>query len=126
MKTKSFLLVFNLILFICFSSLTQTAWRPFSEDSPWNQKIPADAKTDPQSQLLIDSLAKGDFYINIDDWSVPVYYINSDSVPKVNVINSRPGIYGKGFANPNKIPVPPNFIASAWLLRPLRDRNVKL
>ena len=112
MKTKLLFLVFNLLLFICNNSSGQKLWRPFSDDSPWNQKIHIDAKTDPQSGLLIDDLIKGGFYININDWSIPVYYINSDSVPKVNVINSRPGIYGKGFAEPNRIPVLPGFIAS--------------
>ncbi len=90
----------------------QSVWRPFSADSPWNQRIPRDAKTDPQSAALIEDLAKGDFVINMDDWSIPVYYVKADSVPKVNVINSRPGIYGKGFAEPNHIPVLPDFIAS--------------
>ena len=90
----------------------QSVWRPFGDDSPWNRKIPSDAKTDSQSNRLIADFAKGDFSINIDDWSIPVYYVNSDSVPRVNVINSRPGIYGKGFAEPNRIPILPDFIAS--------------
>jgi hypothetical protein len=100
--------------FFCMilTSHAQHVWRPFSNDSPWNQKIPTDAKTDPNSAQMIDSLASADFYINMDEWSIPVYYIDSDSVPKVNVINSRHGIYGKGFAEPNQIPVLPYFIAS--------------
>ena len=109
------IIVFMIPCFILFSSIHssgQRAWRPFSDDSPWNQKIPADAKTDPNSAQLIDSLAAAPFYINIDEWSIPVYYVNSDLVPKVNVINSRPGIYGRGFKEPNQIPVLPNFIAS--------------
>jgi hypothetical protein len=94
------------------SANAQNVWRPFSNDSQWNQKIPNGAKTDPNSAQLIDSLACADFYINMEDWSIPVYYIISDSIPKVNVINSRSGIYGRGFAEPNLIPVLPNFIAS--------------
>jgi hypothetical protein len=91
---------------------TQHIWRPFSDGSPWNQKIPANTKTDPQSAQLIDQLSIGGFFINIEDWSIPIYYIDSDSVPKVHIINSRPGIYGRGFADSNRIPVLPNFAAS--------------
>ena len=90
----------------------QQVWRPFSEDSPWNLKIPKDTRTDPQSAQLIDQLSIGGFFINIENWSVPIYYIDSDTVPKVHVINSRPGIFGKGFADSNRIPVLPNFVAS--------------
>jgi hypothetical protein len=94
------------------SSQAQKSWRPFSNDSPWNTRIPSNAAIDSQSSRFIDDLSKGDFSVNIDNWSILVYYINSDSVPKVNVINSRPGIYGKGFAEPNHIPILPDFIAS--------------
>jgi hypothetical protein len=112
MKPRIFLFTSCLSLFVIDSSFEQKSWRPFSNDSPWNERIPANAKIDPQSSRLIDELAQGDFVINMDDWSIPVYYINSDLVPKVNVMNSRPGIYGKGFAEPNHIPVLPDFIAS--------------
>ncbi len=112
MSTKHFIIAFYFILSLSEISTAQHVWRPFSDESPWNQKISPDAKTDPHSEQLIDSLAAAPFYINIDDWSIPVYYVNSDSTPKVNVINSRPGIYGRGFAEPNQIPVLPNFIAS--------------
>ena len=101
------------LLFLSSSdSPAQNAWRPFSIESPWNQKIASNARLDSQSTQLIDDLAKGDFNINIVDWSIPVYYINSDTVPKVNVINSRPGIYGRGYGEPNHIPILPYFIAS--------------
>jgi hypothetical protein len=112
MKTEKVLFVFCLALFVIDSSFAQKAWRPFSNDSHWNERIPADAKTDSQSSRLIDDLSKGDFAVNMEDWSIPVYYVNSDSVPNVNVINSRPGICGKGFAEPNHIPILPDFIAS--------------
>jgi len=112
MKTTISATLIYLILFLGSVSLAQNVWRPFSDDSPWNQKIPSNAKVDPNSSQLIDSLTYADFNINIDDWSIPVYYVNCDSVPKMNVINSRPGIYGKGFSEPNQIPVKPDFIAS--------------
>ena len=61
---------------------------------------------------MIDSLALGGLYINIQDWSIPVYYIDSDTVPNIDVINSRPGVYGKGFTELSHIPVLPHFIPS--------------
>ena len=111
-KIKIIFITFLISLAVINNAFGQNAWRPFNSNSIWNTKIPADAKTGPRSQQLIDSLAIGGFYINIHDWSIPVYFINSDTIPKVNVINSRPGIYGKGFKEPNHIPVLPNFIAS--------------
>ncbi len=112
MRIKIIFITFFISLLIINNSFGQNAWRPFNSKSIWNTKIPADAKTDPQSVQLIDSLALGGFYINMHDWSIPVYFVNSDTIPKVNVINSRPGIYGKGFKEPNHIPVLPDFIAS--------------
>jgi hypothetical protein len=112
MKLRIFLFISILSLFVIDCSFAQKSWRPFNNNSPWNEKIPADAKTDSQSIRFIDDLAQGGLFINMDDWSIPVYYIDSDSVPKVNVVNSRPGVYGKGFAEPNHIPILPYFIAS--------------
>jgi len=87
-----------------------TQWRPFSEDSPWNRKIPDDVKIDPESDKLIQTLTG--LYINIRDWSIPVYYVDSDKTSKHNVLDSRPGIYGDGFKPPNEIPIPDDAIAS--------------
>jgi hypothetical protein len=112
MNLQKYIFALGLLFFGMNGLFAQAGWRPFSNDSPWNRKIPAGAKADSRSSKLIDDLAKGDFSINMDDWSIPVYYVNSDTVPKMNVINSRPGIYGKGFAEPNRIPILPDFIAS--------------
>ena len=112
MKPRIFLFILCFSLFVIVGSFAQKSWRPFNNNSPWNESIPADAKTDPQSSRFISDFAQGDFYINMEDWSIPVYYVTTDSVPKVTVINSRPGVYGKGFAEPNHIPVLPDFIAS--------------
>ncbi len=112
MKIKDLLITPLLSLFIITNSSGQNIWRPFSNYSPWNERIPPNVKIDPRSYQLIDRLAGGGFYINIKDWSVPVYFINEDTITKVNIINSRPGIYGKGFKEPNQIPILPNFIAS--------------
>ena len=58
------------------------AWRPFSEDSPWNQRIPAGAASDPASAALIaDFASRGPLHINIKDWSIPVYFVDADHTP---------------------------------------------
>jgi len=111
-RKSTFPIVVLLATVVTAPSPAQVPWRPFSPDSPWNEKIPSSARTDPQSDSLISDFAKGGFLVNIGDWSVPVYYVNSATVPKVQVINSRPDVYGRGFAEPNAIPVLPDFIAS--------------
>ncbi|MGE5557340.1 MAG: hypothetical protein ACM3WV_01870 [Bacillota bacterium] len=87
-----------------------TGWRPFSENSPWNQKIAKGAKIDPHSEELVQTLSY--IYINIRKWSIPVYYIDSEATPKYNVGASRPGVVGDGFAEPNQIPIPDGVIPS--------------
>ncbi len=88
-------------------------WRPFNNESPWNQKIPSDVKLDSASQELISDLANaGALYVNINDWSIPLYFVDSENTPLHNVEDSRPGVYGKGFEFPRSIPIPDNAIAS--------------
>jgi len=95
------------------SAQSKKVWRPFSDDSPWNQKIPVNTNLDKDSQSLIDDFAsRGPLYINMKDWSIALYIIDSDSTEKHNVQDSRPGVYGKGFEFPRHIPIPKNAIAS--------------
>ena len=89
------------------------AWRPFSAGSPWNERIPASAVLDRDSAGLIADLAsRGALYINIRDWSIPVYFVDSDRTPRHNVGDLRPGIYGAGFEFPRSIPIPDDAVAS--------------
>jgi len=82
-------------------------WRPFSADSPWNTKIPADAKVDPKSDVLVADLgAAGSFYVNMPEWSVLVKYIDSSKAPKLPVRALYEGRYGPGFEPRKLIPVP--------------------
>ncbi len=88
-------------------------WRPFSPDSPWNQRIAPDAAADPASAALIaDFASRGPLHINIKDWSIPVYFVDADRTPRHDVADSRPGVYGKGFEFPRHIPIPDGAIAS--------------
>jgi hypothetical protein len=55
------------------------AWRPFSELSPFNTPIPADAPLHPDSEAMVRSLlvgrgsSAGRIHVNIQSWSIPVF-----------------------------------------------------
>ena len=74
-------------------------WRPFSADSPWNTPIGPNPAIDPDSAAMIATLAacqsQGRFYINIDEWTIPVYYANANTptytVPCLNEWGCGPG-----------------------------------
>jgi len=92
---------------------TPAVWRPFSDDSPWNQRIASNAPADPDSTALIaDFASRGALHVNIKDWSIPVYFVDAATTPKRDVGDSRPGIYGAGFEFPRRIPIPDGAIAS--------------
>lgn len=95
------------------SAILVKSWRPFSDDSPWNQPIAASAASDRNSPAMIaDFASRGAFFINIADWSVPVYFVDAAHTPKHDVGDSRPGIYGAGFGFPRQIPIPADAVAS--------------
>ena len=105
-------------LFFCMISVSVGAdaapvWRPFSADSPWNQRIAANAPGDRDSATMIADLAsRGPLHVNIKDWSIPVYFIDADRTPRHDVGDLRPGIYGAGFEFPRSIPIPAGAVAS--------------
>jgi hypothetical protein len=105
-----------ILCFIGWFSATQSAeksWRPFSDDSPWNQPIPVSARSDPNSAAMVDDFAsRGALHVNLRDWSVPVYFVDADKTPKHAVIDSRPGVFGAGFEFPRQIPIPDDAVAS--------------
>jgi hypothetical protein len=103
----------SVLLTACTPAAPRAVWRPFSDDSPWNARVDADAATDPDSTSLIDDFAsRGPLHINIKDWSVPVYFVDADRTPRRDVGDSRPGVYGAGFEFPRAIPIPDGAIAS--------------
>jgi len=73
-------------------------WRPYSNDSIWNTKIPENATLHPNSEQMIEWLKNapyadgGHFDINIYGWSVPVYNAYADS-PHVTVYRYDGSIY---------------------------------
>lgn len=99
----------NKLLYAAFL-LTLTCWscgtkktaqtvsekRFFADDSFWNQPIAEDAETDPQSEYFIGLLKKDhshkNFGINIKEYTIPIYEVDS-SVPLVKVSNHPRHLY---------------------------------
>ncbi len=101
------------LLIATLTASASPAWRAFSADSPWNQRIPANAPSDADSPALIaDFASRGALHVNLKDWSIPVYFIDADQTPRHDVGDSRPGIYGQGFEFPRSIPIPDGAVAS--------------
>jgi hypothetical protein len=74
------------------------SWRPFSDDSPWNARIPPDPELDPDSAAMIADFATSSPFgqkvdINMQQWSVPMYFADA-STPRVTV---RADLGGLGF-----------------------------
>ena len=95
-------------------------WRPFSNDSPWNTKIPANPELDPDSAAMIADFAVSSPYgqkldINMKQWSIPLFYADA-STPRVQV---RADLGGLGFASSDgsnataMVPIPPEAVADS-------------
>lgn len=70
-------------------------WRPFEADSPWNTPIAADAPVHPDSESLVRHLmaskAGEGFYMNLREYSVPVYWVDDAPQRAMQVILSNRG-----------------------------------
>lgn len=82
-------------------------WRPFSPDSPWNTKIPADASIDPGSTEYIAGVASDNaLYINMNEWTVATYYIDAATTPKYRFFPLFPTVQSAGIEPSTRIPAP--------------------
>jgi hypothetical protein len=84
------------------------AWRPFSAASPWNTPIEANPKLDPDSAAFVSDFASSSpwpfFTINIQSYSVPVYYVDANT-PTQTVRSTVVG--GQGFdSGQAEVPIP--------------------
>ena len=91
------------------SAKTTTCWRPFSDKSPWNTRIPANPAIDSRSGIMINDLSlcscKGKIGMNINEWSIPVFYVD-DKTTRWSEINYS---YAKKFCHPHlleRAPIP--------------------
>jgi hypothetical protein len=74
-------------------------WRPFSDDSPWNTRIPPDPELEPESAAMIAVLETSSPWgehldVNIAGYSIPLYWADA-TTPQVEV---RCRIGGVGFS----------------------------
>src|SRR6266545_1965927 len=62
-------------------SLSPRAWRPFSDSSPWNTPLPANPSLAADSSTLVADLTVSSAWpyitINIESYSIPVYFADS-------------------------------------------------
>jgi hypothetical protein len=72
-----------------------SCWRPFNDQSPWNTPISGTAALDPDSATLVTDFSsiagQTEFWINIQDYSIPVYGVASAATPMVTVSASLGG-----------------------------------
>ena len=77
------------------AATTKAPRRFFSDDSFWNQPIPADAAVDPSTARWIKLLASeptgGYFLVNSEKWTIPVYEVDrSTPLVKVGLLEISP------------------------------------
>jgi hypothetical protein len=59
-------------------------WRPFSDDSPWNQPIPADATVHPDNDLIMATVVSEARNIRLANSYMPsLWVVNADNMPFV-------------------------------------------
>ncbi|MEO5357036.1 MAG: hypothetical protein H7844_07040 [Nitrospirae bacterium YQR-1] len=65
-------------------------WRPFSDDSPWNIPIPHDAKTHPDSALIMKTIISEAKNIRIaKTYSIPVWVVDSKKTALTKVRSTK-------------------------------------
>jgi hypothetical protein len=91
------------------------AWRPFSNDSPWNTPIGANPTLDPNSKALIADWENSSPYgehldVNIKDFSIPLFY--ADATTPTYTVRADVGGYGWSGSNGQNttgtMPIPGN------------------
>ncbi|MEM9068051.1 MAG: hypothetical protein AAGE52_06070 [Myxococcota bacterium] len=91
---------------------TTGVWRPFTPDSPWNTPIAVSATVHPESAALIaglrDSAPGMGIFVNIPQFSVPVYWVDG-STPLVEVVGAVTNI---GMPGTFMAPVPTGAMAA--------------
>ncbi|HEX7501083.1 MAG TPA: hypothetical protein VF524_12375, partial [Polyangia bacterium] len=76
---------------------TTAAWRPFSDDSPWNTPIGANPTIDPDSKMLIADWQTSSPYgqhldVNIKGYSIPLFY--ADATTPTYTVRADVGGFG--------------------------------
>ena len=57
-------------------------WRPFSDDSPWNQPIPANAAVHPENDQIMSTVTSEASNLRLaNSYTPPVWVVNADNMP---------------------------------------------
>ncbi|HYW97071.1 MAG TPA: hypothetical protein VE870_15875 [Bacteroidales bacterium] len=85
------------------------AGRLFADNSFWNQPIPDDAETDPHSEYWMELLANDpsceNFGINLKDYTIPIYEVDSTTPTEIVVEVSEKYHQGTSFHG-QPVPIP--------------------
>ena len=96
---------------------TTAAWRPFSDDSPWNSPIGSNPTLDPASKTLIADWETSSPYgehldVNIKGYSIPLFYADATTL----TYSVRSDVGGSGWTGSNgqnttgTMPIPGNAV----------------
>lgn len=62
------------------------SWRPFADDSPWNTPISEEARSHPQSDAIVFTLAQDRDHISlINAYLTPIWVVNSSNIDGIRV-----------------------------------------
>ena len=86
-------------------------WRPFSDASPWNTPIAPAPAIEPDSTALVADLAASapgaSFWINIQQYSIPVYWADTSTAgQKMSVTVLAGQGFGMGSSGSAMVPIP--------------------
>ncbi|PIW37246.1 MAG: hypothetical protein COW24_01185 [Candidatus Kerfeldbacteria bacterium CG15_BIG_FIL_POST_REV_8_21_14_020_45_12] len=88
--------------------------RPFTEDSIWNTPIDDNPKIEEKSDLMIDTIedgySLGRLFLNVEQWTVPIYYADNSTPTYVVDCTSGcgPGFTGSLGYETAAMPIPDN------------------
>lgn len=75
-----------------FGNSLPGSWRPFSDASPWNTPIPADAPTHPDSGIIMTLVRREASHLRLPKiYTIPVWVVDADAIRPVTV--KSPKIY---------------------------------
>jgi hypothetical protein len=95
------------------------AWRPFNDASPWNTPIPASPEIDANSDALVADMAasspSGSLYINIHQYSIPVFWADASTArqPVTVTLLAGEGFGSGGGGGSALVPIPPGAAPAA-------------
>lgn len=75
--------------------------RPFNENSPWNSKIPSNAKFVNDKRTTQIRSPANTMAVNANQWTIPVYYASAND--PIRTVSVNPGQFGWGNSKPGTV-----------------------